>query len=237
MPRSEPLTEGMRAGDLRDLILPVVSVDEYESKVDGKAIVIGFYVHDRDAARDLDRYIQRSALPLIDIDISPAPDQHGYYLVFVEMLNDNGLPRHVDALLHEVSLVSGNEEWSISLRGSRGVRPYSKDLMNKFLAKNRRKTLDEKVMDFLAFSELNNADVSGDTITLGGLSFTLIDCAPNALRKLGLVGLAEDINLRTSSLCARLVNMLGEDWSATSINGTIILSRLDDRRLLAMTER
>jgi hypothetical protein len=234
MPRSKPLSEGMRAGDLRDLVLPVVSVDEYESKVDAKAVVFGFYVHDLDAARDLDRFIQRSSLPLIDTDISPAPDQHGYYLVFVEMLNDTGLPKHVEALIREVALVSGTEEWSVSLRGTPSVRPYSKDLMTKFLTKMRRKSLEERALEFLASSELADAEVTRGRVTIGNLSFALIECERNLLRKLWLVGLAEDVDLHTTSLCARLVNMLGEDWSAFSVSGTIILSRLDDDRLLAL---
>lgn len=90
------LTEGMRRGDLADLVLPLISVDEYDSKVDEKeAIVFGFYVHDRGAADDLNRFLQKSAVPLLDTEVSPAPDQHGFYMVFIEFLDNDRLPQNV----------------------------------------------------------------------------------------------------------------------------------------------
>jgi len=68
-----PLREGLREGDLADLVLPMISVDEYESRIDkSQAIVIGFYVQDENAANDLNRFVQKSALPLLGTEVSRA---------------------------------------------------------------------------------------------------------------------------------------------------------------------
>ena len=100
------INEGMRAGDLADLVLPMISVDEYESKIDDSSIVIGFYIHDQDAASDLNRFLQKSPIQIIDTEISPAPDQHGYYIVFVELINDRRIAKNIADILAEVSFLS-----------------------------------------------------------------------------------------------------------------------------------
>ena len=38
------LNEGLKELDLQDLVLPLVSVDEYESKIDEEAIVVAFFI-------------------------------------------------------------------------------------------------------------------------------------------------------------------------------------------------
>jgi hypothetical protein len=59
--RRSKLYEGMWSGDLADLVQPLVSIDEYASKIDPNAIAVGFYVQDKDAADDLNRFIQKVA--------------------------------------------------------------------------------------------------------------------------------------------------------------------------------
>src|ERR1700733_10450117 len=97
--RKPELLEGMREGDLADLVLPMISVDEYSSKIDNdQAIVVGFYVHEEMAARDLNRFLQKSAVPLLGTDVSPAPDSHGYFMVFCEMMDNDRLAQNVQAI-------------------------------------------------------------------------------------------------------------------------------------------
>src|ERR1700722_8534394 len=97
------LREGMRKGDLTDLVLPLISCDEYVSQLDqSECIVFGFYVHDEDAANDLNRYLQKSAMPILDTKVSPAPDQHGYFMVFVELMNNSRLPEIMKSILADI---------------------------------------------------------------------------------------------------------------------------------------
>ena len=79
------LNEGLRPDDLEDLVLPILSIDEYESKIEDDGIVVGFYTQYKDPANDLNRFIQKSAIDILDSEVSPAPTEDGYFIVFVEL--------------------------------------------------------------------------------------------------------------------------------------------------------
>jgi hypothetical protein len=118
MIRAKKLLEGMWQGDLNDLVLNTISIDEYDSKVDEKAIVIGFFVHDIDAANDLNRFIQKSTIDILYAEVSPAPDQRGYYIVFVEFLRNKQLVENICELVAEVTFLTNVEEWSATVYGT-----------------------------------------------------------------------------------------------------------------------
>ena len=134
--RRSKLNEGMWAGDLADLVQPLVSIDEYASKIDDDSIAIGFYVHDKDAADDLNRFIQKSPVSLIDSDVSPAPDQRGFYIVFVELAFNDRLVSNISALLKEVSPLAGIEEWQMKVRNIEGLVKFDNERLNQVLKAN-----------------------------------------------------------------------------------------------------
>lgn len=136
------LSEGMRAGDLEDLVLPMVTADEFVSKVGDDAVVFGFYVSDRDAASDLNRFIQKSAVKLLDTEISPAPDQRGFYLVFFEILLNDNMTTQLDELLKEVKPLVKIEKWKFQFRGQKDLIPYSTATVE-----NYRKHLEKEIKD------------------------------------------------------------------------------------------
>lgn len=131
------LLEGMWSGDLADLVQPLVSIDEYKSKIDISAIAIGFYVTDKDAAGDLNRFIQKSPVSLIDTDVSPAPDQRGYYLVFVEIENNDRLVSSITSVLDEVGALASIDSWKMKVRNQKEMLPYDQEKLGGFLQKNR----------------------------------------------------------------------------------------------------
>ncbi len=129
--------EGMWANDLEDLLQPLVSIDEFESKIDDDAIAIGFFVNDREAADDLNRFIQKSAVPLIDSDISPAPDQRGYYIVFAELAANDRFVENLCHLCEEVGQLGAISDWQMKMRGIKNIVKFDPDRINKGLIKNR----------------------------------------------------------------------------------------------------
>lgn len=135
MSRSK-LYEGMWAGDLSDLVQPLVTIDEYASKINNDAIVIGFYIHDRDAADDLNRFIQKSPVSIVDADVSPAPDQRGFYMVFVEMAFNDRLVPNIIALLNEVSPLVDIQEWQMKVRNVKGTMKFDEQILNRVLKAN-----------------------------------------------------------------------------------------------------
>lgn len=146
---SYKLHEGMWAGDLTDIVQPLVSIDEFESKIDDNAIVIGFYVSDEDAATDLNRFIQRSPVNIIDSDQSPSPDMDGYFMVFVEILYDERVANNIKKILDEVNPLVGVSTWQVKIRNYQKKFNFDEDKIKKCLYTNHIKdkisSLEKKV--------------------------------------------------------------------------------------------
>ena len=130
------LYEGMWSGDLADLVQPLVSIDEYASKIDPNAMAIGFYVQDKDAADDLNRFIQKSPVSIIDSDVSPAPDQRGFYIVFVEMSYNDRLVANISSLLDEISPLASVDEWQMKVRNIEGLVKFDNERLLHVLKAN-----------------------------------------------------------------------------------------------------
>jgi hypothetical protein len=105
----------LKNGDLKGMILPMVSIDEFQPKAgeDTEVIVVAFYLMDQDPADDLNTFIQRGVIDSLDVEVSPNTDDEGRYLVFVEMSRDDTFPNKFQALLKDVENVSGPMEWKV----------------------------------------------------------------------------------------------------------------------------
>lgn len=83
------LTEGLFLNDLAGLILPEISLYEYEAKIESDAIVLTFYAKAVEPAEDLSVFIEKSAVDhILDCEVSSAPAEDGNYLIFVELSKD-----------------------------------------------------------------------------------------------------------------------------------------------------
>ena len=57
------LTEGLTRDALEHLVMPMVTIDEFESKIDDRRVVVtGFYVTDQDPAVAYARWTPKSVL-------------------------------------------------------------------------------------------------------------------------------------------------------------------------------
>src|SRR5574343_63668 len=164
--RHQRLNEGLRAGDLEDLVLPLLSIDEFESKIDENAIVLGFYISDHDAAIDLNRFIQKSPIDILDCDISPAPDQHGFYMVFVEILRNVRIIDNIMAVVMEVSALTNINKWKAQYRNKKDLILLNKENLKANLEKTA--TVEESILHFLAPSALSNVSINGSNIIIEG---------------------------------------------------------------------
>lgn len=226
------INEGLRTNDLEDMVLPLISVDEYESKVDENAIVFGFYVNDRDAANDLNRFIQKSPAMLLDTEVSPAPDQDGYYLVFFELLRNDKLPQSVREVLDEVEPLTNNTAWQLRIRDVDRLVPFSVAALKAHLKKGDDEAGDDKpvreqVLAFLQPSGLSGTSTDGDRLVIEGMGHK-VECdivgfgpcdSLLAEHDIGALG----VSLRDAAYERRLALMLGDGWSVHSSNGVSVL--------------
>jgi hypothetical protein len=105
------ITEGLHNKDLEYMIRPIISLDEYISKIDTTAIVAGFYCDDRDSANDLNKFIQRCPINLLDSEVSLSPNAHGEYMVFVEFLNNKNLLNELKKLFSHLKNLTNIKDW------------------------------------------------------------------------------------------------------------------------------
>ena len=224
------LFEGMRAGDLRDLVLPIISVDEFESKIDDSAVVLGFYVHEQGAADDLNRFIQRTYVDILDTEVSPAPDTKGYFMVFVEMLANADFASNVMKIVHDVSALVNVDEWFVEMRGQDETQKLSKSILKKFNVSDEMK---ESIYDYLRQSEIGSAEIDGTTLTLieGHRRYTYeIDrfepqtCGVSALNP----SLSEAVE------SSRLQMALGAGWDASMVEDKMVLTKLGSGMALSL---
>lgn len=113
------LKEGLTRHDLDDLILPMIDIDTFESKIDNsKVIVVAFYVFDRYPAVDLKVFIERGSVSVLDVEVSPAPTVDGYFVVFVEMDRNHSFPEELVNIVEAVNNLTNVTEWQFKTLGS-----------------------------------------------------------------------------------------------------------------------
>jgi hypothetical protein len=110
---SNILTEGLRYGDLKELVSDLFTVDQYRSKMgeDADIVVLGFRVKEKYPATDLMEFIEKGYPFILDADMSAGEEHDGQYQVFVEMERTRELPRQMKDLLSGVSHLCGFRDW------------------------------------------------------------------------------------------------------------------------------
>lgn len=171
----------LKNGDLAGTILPDVSIDEFEPKAgeEKDVIVVAFYLKDQDPADDLNTFIQRGSIDTLDVEVSPNTDEEGRYLVFVEMSRNDTFPNKFQALLKDISNLSGNMDWSITtyLTDDRSFKFNDPELFNfviltpdKYVPKEefKMKDIKESINKFFRASYMSDLTINGNTVTLYG---------------------------------------------------------------------
>lgn len=114
------LFEGLDHGDLKRLITPVLSIDQFKSKMgnDSDIIVLGFIVNGKEPARDLMSFIERGYDWVLDADISSGELDDGQYFVFVEFERSIEAPENINALVEDILNLTEQDidEWTFEYR-------------------------------------------------------------------------------------------------------------------------
>lgn len=114
--KTSKISEGLRIGDLENLVSPKISIDEFEAKSgsEDEVLVVAFYVKDDQPAMDLATFIERGSKKVIDTEVSPAPDDDGNYLVFVEMNKDETAMPTVLSILKDLKQLVDVDVWEFN---------------------------------------------------------------------------------------------------------------------------
>ena len=98
------LSEGLRSGDLSQLVSDKITIDQYKSKMgrDEDVAVIAFRIEDKFPAIDLMEFIEKGYSDILDADMSAGEESTGDYAVFVELGRNDELPKVLLDLLQGV---------------------------------------------------------------------------------------------------------------------------------------
>jgi hypothetical protein len=126
---SKILKEGLENNDLRNLVSNLVSIDQYKSKIgdDKNMVVLAVKIQKKDPAIDLSSFIEHGSDDLMDVDVSPGPDQNGNYTVYIEIERNSRLFDTIDRILSDVKKVDENiEKWSFVCYDNKQPQEWSK---------------------------------------------------------------------------------------------------------------
>ena len=123
------ILEGVEYGDLQSLVSNTVSVAEFEPKTgtEDDVVVVGFYCKDEAPAQDLASFIEKSVVDILDTEVSPNPDEEGYYMVFVEVENEEIMTKAL-ALLDDVSRLTDIQSWELDFYEGSSIKVEMKQI-------------------------------------------------------------------------------------------------------------
>lgn len=232
------LTEGLKEGDLEYLVDSTISIDEYESKLDDDSIVVGFFIDDKDPAEDLNRFIQKGATAILDTDVSPAPNEDGKFMVFVEMLRDKEFPAKLCEILENIRGLTGHESWLMTVYNHEEPIEVSAEAIKKNVRLiSMEDNMKEEVMEFFRPSALDDLIIEGKNLTFKKHNITetfeLVDLDVFESLAVNNAVLGLPVKLDESTRATRRVfeALLGDHWLVEHLGSYVVLSRFDEPKM------
>lgn len=119
------LNEGLRSNDLKEMIAPIFEIDTYRSKMgeDRDVVVLSFTAKDRNPAKDLMEFIEKSYSFVLDADVSSGENKNGEYYIFVEIPRSNKLSEQIKDLTYGINKLTGINEFKFKYH--KGTSSYA----------------------------------------------------------------------------------------------------------------
>ena len=124
------LNETLRAGDLRNTIKKVFSIDSHKSKIgdDNSIVVLNFVLDTQDAADDLENFIEMGYNFVLDADASAGETDEGKFSVFVELERTRHSAEQILEIIEGVKKLADLDE--MRFRYFKSFKSYNTNLEN-----------------------------------------------------------------------------------------------------------
>ena len=124
------LNETLRAGDLRNTIKKVFSIDSHKSKIgdDNSIVVLNFVLDTQDAADDLENFIEMGYNFVLDADSSAGETDEGKFSVFVELERTRHSAEQILEIIEGVKKLADLDE--MRFRYFKSFKSYETNLEN-----------------------------------------------------------------------------------------------------------
>ncbi len=132
---SKTLNEHLSENDLKWLVNDCVLVDMHKTKLgdDKDYIVLSILLNDRTPADDLAKFLENSVHDFEDIEVSPATDSKGRYLVYVEIKRNPQAYSTISGLLNDSGMLSGISEWNFRTLKHENDFPFNEETFNQYI--------------------------------------------------------------------------------------------------------
>ena len=110
------LKEGLKAGDLEDVVNKRFSVDRYASKMgdDRNIMVLAFTVDGVEPAKDLERFAETGYKEVLDADATPGTVEDGKHRVFIEFARVEKVDQHIGNFLEDLKKLTNIETFEFT---------------------------------------------------------------------------------------------------------------------------
>ena len=125
----------LREGDLKNVVLKKLSIDEFEPKTGDarNVLVLGFQVTESNVGEDLYGFLNGAVVEVRDIEVSPNPNEDGYYMVFVEMDRKEGVVEDIKTLIRDTERLAGKLAWEARTYLNDDYLPLSEDEIYEYI--------------------------------------------------------------------------------------------------------
>ena len=233
---------GLRHLELNGMVIPLISIDEFEPKMGSteEVIVVSFFCKDELPAFDLDEFIDKSIIEFLDSEVSPNPNEDGLYLVFIEFKRQPNFWLKLYDLVKDIENVTDKLNWK--------VQPYLVDklydlkdpelhdvVITKEQAYVPRKEFEQTVESYFQDSDLLMFEADDTHIKIGGsgaqwiFEFVGFGTTDNMVKRLRLNEQHIDL-MHTSMALGSLRGMLGGNWEIQTIGDFYFLNKVGNER-------
>ena len=103
----------LKAGDLKHLVDNILEIDSFKSKMgdDANIVTVSFNVNNKQAADDLNEFIEKGYGFVLDSDVTAGEQSDGKYRVFVEIERDKHTPDNIFEIMDGVGKLSQVENF------------------------------------------------------------------------------------------------------------------------------
>ena len=108
----------LRHGELKGLVVPLIGIDKFQPKTgtEEDVIVVNFHVkREEQAAKDLEKFLEMSAIITLDTETSPNPDEQDHWMVFVEFERDRSFWKGLRDLVNDVENTTEKLDWLVQI--------------------------------------------------------------------------------------------------------------------------
>ena len=158
------LSENLHAGDLRDLVKKVFEIDGFKSKIgdDEDICVLSFTVDDKDAAEDLENFIEMGYNFVLDSDVTPGETDEGVFRVYVEIERTRHIGEQIFEIIEGIQKLTGLDSMRFRYFKNFKSEPATLDNLDAAVPKDKNSykiaTENNKLNNFQEFFKRSYAD-------------------------------------------------------------------------------